>query len=209
MRSSEQTNEIATALSKAQGKLKNPEKTRTAKYPTKSGGMVEYNYADLPACLDAARAALSENGIAHTVMTGFVGNSYTLFCRITHTSGQWYESEWPLPTGDPKLIGASLTYGTRYLFCGLTGMSGEEDTDSTPEDGGDYGTRKPAEDPQVKHPSEAQITRMWTIANAAAVTKEALRLYCMNEFKIDSSKNLTLRQYDQLCNLMESGRFPK
>ena len=144
MKTSEQTNEIAAALAKAQGKIKNPEKNRTAEYPTKSGHKIKYNYADLPACLEVAKVALSENGLAFVTTTGFVDKYYMLFLRLTHSSGQWYESEWPLPSADePKATASSITYGTRYLFCSMVGIAGDDDTDSEPEVGGSYQNRKP------------------------------------------------------------------
>jgi hypothetical protein len=213
MKTSEQTNEITAALAKAQGELKNPEKLRTAKYPTKAGGVVEYNYADLPACLDAGRDPLSKNGLAFTSSASFVENNYTLFCRLTHTSGQWYESEWPLPgAAEPKIIGASMTYGIRYLFCGLTGMSGEEDMDEAPEPKGQYAARSPvapkaSSAPHPTHPSEAQIKRLYTLASTGRIPTEVVKAYCEKHFKITTTKDLTMLQYNELCNQIESGRI--
>lgn len=215
MRSSEQTNEISAALAAAQGAMKNPEKTRSADYPTKTGGRVKFNYADLASCYDVARESLAKNGLAHVCTTGYVEKNYTLFCRLTHTSGQWFESEWPLPNDEPKVVGAHITYGARYLFTAMTGMAPDEDMDAEPQDGGEYGDRKPAIAPRPvgsvsekpKHPSEPQIKRLYAIATSAKVPTEVVKDYCERNFKITSTKELTLTQYDQLVQQIESGRI--
>jgi hypothetical protein len=175
MRTSEHTNEISAALSKAQGEIKNPDKSRTAKYPTKTGAMVQYNYADLAACFDAAREALSKHGLAHVVTTGYVETHYTLFCRLTHTSGQWYQSEWPLPNdGDPKTIGAHITYGTRYLFTSLLGMAGEEDMDDAPEGKGEYGTRTPPKPSGATPPVVVTVQKPIPVVNKERTPRQKL-----------------------------------
>lgn len=137
MKTSEQINEIAAALAKAQGQLKNPETNRHARIPTKSGAVFEYDYADLPTILDCARNPLSDNGIAHVgTIVGRMDphTGATLIMRLIHTSGQWIESEYPLPeAGDPKALAASITYGRRYLFQTLVGVAGDDDTDDKPE----------------------------------------------------------------------------
>jgi hypothetical protein len=153
MKTSEQTNEIAAALAKAQGRMKNPAKNRAASIPMKSGGKYEYNYADLSTTLDCNREVLSESGISYSAAPHYQGENYTLCARLSHSSGQWYEAEWALPNGgDPKLIAASITYGFRYLFSSLTGITGDEDLDSDPEDSAVYEPRealKPSATPAV------------------------------------------------------------
>ena len=213
MKTSPETNEISAALAKAQGEMKNPEKTRTADYPTKTGGRVKFNYADLAACYDVAREALSKNGIAHVVTTGYVETNYTLFCRLTHTSGQWYEAEWPLPNDEPKVVGAHITYGTRYLFTAMAGLSPDEDMDAEPQEGGKYEQRAvPAGAippripmPGADHPTAAQIKRMFTLVSIHKIPEELFRHYMTTEFKVESSKDLTRPQYDLLCAAIEKG----
>lgn len=220
MKTSELTNEISAALAKAQGEMRNPEKSRTAEYPTKAGGKVKYNYADLATCFDAARGALAKNGLAHLVTTGFAESHYTLFCRLTHVSGQWYESEWPLPSDEPKVVGAHITYGTRYLFAALTGMAPDEDMDAEPEDKGQYSARKPpavsgpgpvgAVAPRVPThsgpaPSDPQIKRLYTIMAASGVSNQGMHAYILNKWHRTSTRDLTMAEYDAVVAAMERG----
>lgn len=211
MKTSEAINEFAAALAEAQGEIENPEKTRSADYPTKTGGRVKFNYADLAACYDVARAALAKHGISHVSTAGYVEKNYTLFLRFIHKSGQWIESEWPLPNDEPKVVGAHITYGTRYLFTAMAGIAPDEDMDADPKDGGTYTERKPPVAPVAsmteapKHPSQAQIKRMFAIMNGAKVPEELLRHYIQKQFGLESSKDMTLQQYDQICKALEMG----
>lgn len=133
MKTSEQLDKLAEALSKAQGQMVNPEKNKTAKVEgvTKAGKQYsyEYKYADLPQVFEAARKALSENGITHVCGMVPNGDSVLLSMRLIHSSGQWLESEITVFGDDDKKLAAAITYFKRYLFISLVGMAAEEDTD--------------------------------------------------------------------------------
>lgn len=141
MKTSDQIDKLAQALAKAQGAIKNPEKNNTAKIPMKNGGEYSYDYVDLPACFDAAREVLSANELCVVFTLEMMDRTFILEGRLIHSSGQWISSQFPLGAAyEPKALGAAMTYGRRYLFCGLVGIAGEEDTDSLPE-----GVYKPKE----------------------------------------------------------------
>lgn len=157
MKTSENIADISAALAKAQGEMKNPEKNRTARIPTKAGGSYEYNYADLPATFDCVRSALAKNGLSHTAATTYDNMSMVISVRLLHTSGQWIEASAMLPsTQDPKMLAANLTYLRRYLFNGLVGIAGDDDLDSDPEnEKAKYEERR-----QSSRPAEAPATPM-------------------------------------------------
>lgn len=162
MKTSEQTNEIAAALAKAQGEMKNPEKNRTATIPIKEkdGGYRDrkysFNYADLADVIDCTRLPLSKNGLSHSNGVRILENgACILTCRLSHSSGQWYESEYPLVKDAPtKELAADITYLRRYLLSGLIGIIGDEDTDAAEQKDGVVYTPKvtskhtPASNPQ-------------------------------------------------------------
>lgn len=129
MKTSEQIDKISAALAKAQGVMENPIKNRTAKIQTKSGKEYSYNYADLPVCVDTVRKVLSDNELAAVAMTSDDGKQPILTMRLIHSSGQWFESSIILFGSNEKEIAACHTYYRRYLFMGLTGIAGDEDTD--------------------------------------------------------------------------------
>ena len=121
---SDRIDAISAALAKAQGQIANPGKTATNPH-------FKSQYADLSAGLKAVRTALSANAIAIVQTTRMEGDVLVLFTALTHASGQWIGSQWPvvkLPS-PPQVIGSALTYARRYSLFALTGIAGENDDD--------------------------------------------------------------------------------
>jgi hypothetical protein len=213
MKTSEQIDKIAEALAKARGVIKNPEKNRTAKIPTKSGREYSYNYADLPACFDAAAAALAENGICYPSSVEYRNNTPFLLLRFIHISGQWLESEFRLSSGTEKEFAASMTYGIRYLFCGLLGISGDEDTDSEPEENAEYKDRekkvippqneKPVPPTQFMGPGEWKVLE--SLCEAAKITSTDMGKYIVTTFN-KNPKEMTKVEFDKLCTYLNQNR---
>lgn len=144
MKTSEQIDQISEALATAQGEIKNPEKSKTAKIPMKAGGSYSYNYADLPSMIDCVRQAMAKNGLSHFASLENLDNYLSLSMRIAHKSGQWIESSVPIfKWSDEKHLASQVTYYRRYLFQSLIGIAGDDDLDGEPEIGGEYISRKP------------------------------------------------------------------
>lgn len=122
---------LAAALSKAQADLKNPPKTRTVKIQAKTGGSYTYHYADLADVLDCVRETLAQNGLAVTQIVTRRDTGTVLLTRLLHTSGQYVESEYPLPSlAGAQEMGSAITYARRYSLCPLLGIAGETDDDA-------------------------------------------------------------------------------
>lgn len=125
MNHSEQINEIAAALSKAQAMLK-PVKREQINPFFKS------KYADLSSVIEGAKDALSQNNLA---VTQLISNETsptvvnTLITILTHSSGQWFRSAVaiPLTKNDAQALGAAITYLRRYAFCAIVGVATEDD----------------------------------------------------------------------------------
>lgn len=122
MNSSEQINEIATALAKAQGEIANPAKE--AENPH-----FRSRYADLAAGINAVKNALSANGIAVVQATFMSEDVMMLSTRLVHSSGQWFGSEYPVIKFPCKHqeAGSALTYSRRYALFALAGIAGDDD----------------------------------------------------------------------------------
>src|SRR5450631_3040335 len=105
MNTSEQINELATALAKAQGEI-------TGALKDSSNPFFKSKYADLASCWDACRNALSKNGLAVTQfpMTGATG--VCLVTTLLHSSGQWMRAELTVHPKDdtPQAMGSAITY---------------------------------------------------------------------------------------------------
>ena len=122
MKTSEQTNELVTALAKAQGSLANP--TKDARNPHFNS-----RYADLSGGLNAIREALSVNGLSVIQAPRIDGDVLMLDTRLSHASGQWIECEYPVcKLGVPQQqIGSAMTYARRYSLFAVVGIAGEDD----------------------------------------------------------------------------------
>jgi len=152
MRTSEDINEIATALSKAQSEVKNPSFNRVNPH-------FKSKYADLGEVLSVVRPSLSKYGISIMQLTDVTDTGIVLHTRLTHSSGQWIEGVYPVsPMGTHQQMGAALTYAKRQALSAIVGVAGEDDTDG--EDTKDINTagvtKKAANKaPQVLNPEKS------------------------------------------------------
>lgn len=129
MKTSEQINEIAGALAKAQAEITAAEKDRTNPH-------FNSRYATLDALWGAVRGPLTKHGLALIQGTASQPDgdsvSVTVTTTLLHGSGQWLSSDltlWP-KDASPQAIGSVLTYGRRYGLAGMVGVTAEEDDDA-------------------------------------------------------------------------------
>jgi hypothetical protein len=136
VRTSQETDKISAALAKMAGQLTNPRRnlTATVKGRSKGGRDYEYQYmyASLDSILDMIRPVLNECELF--VTQGILGDMppYRLVTRITHSSGQWHETDIPLPYSgsvDPQELGIAHAYARRYGLAPMLGIAPEEDKD--------------------------------------------------------------------------------
>ena len=117
--------QLATALAKAQGELKNP---------TKDAANSHFNskYATLAGALETSRPILSKHGLAVSQITKVVGEWLVLYTRLVHASGEYLEGEWPiakLPITNPQAAGSANTYARKFSYFGIIGIAGTDDDD--------------------------------------------------------------------------------
>lgn len=124
MRSSEQLNELATALAKAQGQMKAAKKSEKNPYFRSS-------YADLANVVENDRKILADNGLSLVQGAGISDQHVTLTTRLMHTSGQWIEETAGATPKDmlPQSVGATITYLRRYGYMGMVGATAEGEDD--------------------------------------------------------------------------------
>ena len=133
MRTSDAIDQLAAALSAAQGAFPRITKGKLARVPTKAGGEYSYSYADLPDILSVVQPALTANGLA---VMGIPDTSESgkpaLTTRLVHASGQWIEAtvELFLPQETPQGQGSAITYARRYGLCGVLNIAADEDDDA-------------------------------------------------------------------------------
>lgn len=214
---SEQINEIATALSKTQGEIKNA-KMDTINPHFKS------KYADLASVWDSCREPLSKNGLSITQVFIFMDGTY-LETTLMHTSGQWISSILPIQPvrNDPQGVGSAITYMRRYALSAIVGIAPEDDDDGNDSSRSlqkeEYNYRapqgptgktvippKPMPQAEVsKHPTEPQLKRLFAIVHAHGLSNDEIKEMIKKDYKIESSKELTIEQYNELVGRLEAG----
>lgn len=213
---------LAEALSKAQGEMDHAAKD-------KKNPFFKSSYADLSSVWDACRECLSKNGLAVTQSFGLVKDKLLLKSRLIHSSGEWLSSEIIIQTlkNDPQSIGTAITYFRRFALAALVGVSPKEETnEKSVDDSDDDGNRASGKevsasekelsdvskilsqapaDPSVhRKPSEKQLTRLNAILHKNSIQHKSARDYIRKKWGIPASE-LNLSQYNELCELVESG----
>lgn len=120
---SEQINEIAGALAKAQTEMENVAKDRENPH-------FRAKYATLAGVLDEVRPKLAKQGIMiHQATVNGEGSSVGVVTLLAHNSGQWIRSSfYVLPTKpDAQGAGSALTYARRYSLMAAAGVAPEDD----------------------------------------------------------------------------------
>jgi hypothetical protein len=141
MNQSEQINELATALAKAQAEMKSPPKDRTG-----GGGKYTYKYSDLATVIDTTKPVLSKHGLSVSQQMDFDTQRFYLATLLAHASGQWIQSRMPLPENKaPQELGGYLTYFRRYALCAILGIAADDDDDA-----------KNTTSPRTVHPAQPE-----------------------------------------------------
>ena len=124
MNQSENINELAAALSKAQGDMQAAIKDCVNPF-------YKSKYADLGSVWDAARPVLAKNGLCVMQTTEMVGDKIALVTTLAHSSGQWMKSYLPLnpSKNDSQGVGAAITYSRRFSLSALVGVVCDDDDD--------------------------------------------------------------------------------
>jgi hypothetical protein len=123
IRTSEQIDEIAAAIAKAQAELENVERGGT-------NPDFRSRYAQLGAVLDEVRPKFAKHGVAilqHAV--NGAGSNVGIVTRLAHSSGQWIESSlYVAPTRfDAQGAGSVISYLRRYALMAVAGIGPDDD----------------------------------------------------------------------------------
>lgn len=125
MKTSEQINELAEALSKAQEEIEVAKKGTVNPFFKKK-------YSDLPSVVKASRKALVKNNLSIVQGGEKKDGEWILNTRIIHKSGQWIEGDFPIivkKEHDPQALGSSITYAKRYGLAALVGVVSDDEDD--------------------------------------------------------------------------------
>lgn len=112
--------ELATALARFQGIVKQPLKNKEVKY-----GTTKFKYADLAQCIECAREPLSKNGLS---VVQLIEDNAAVTTILMHQSGEFISSTFAIPiSGRPQDYGSAITYLKRYAYCAILGIVADDD----------------------------------------------------------------------------------
>lgn len=127
MTTSDQINELAAALAKAQGVMAHAKKDSTNTFFAKGGNTGKY--ADLTAVWEVCRAPLAANGLSVLQSPSAEGATVSVETTLMHTSGQWMRGVATATARDdsPQAIGSVITYLRRYALQSFAGVATDDD----------------------------------------------------------------------------------
>lgn len=175
MLTSDLLDELATALSLAQGEIKDADKSSVNPH-------LKSKYADLAEVLQTARPVLSKHGLSVVQGVSYSDKQVHVKTRLLHKSGQFIEDmiSIPIVKEDAQGVGSGTTYGRRYGFAAIVGMSQDDDDGESikagqrkPREGGSSTQTQGPENPtrqDLGPVAQAMIARFNTIAQGEPAT---------------------------------------
>ncbi len=122
MNKSEAINELAAALSKAQGVIQDAKKDS-------SNPFFKSKYADLASVWNVCRKPLSDNGLSIVQTVETKEGKRIVETILLHSSGQYISSSLELALKDESMqaIGSAITYARRYCLSAIVGICPDDD----------------------------------------------------------------------------------
>lgn len=152
MNKSEQINELATAMAKAQLEIENASKNAANPH-------FRSKYADLAEVLNTVRPVFAKHGLAVIQSPSFEDGIASVETTIAHSSGQWISSTVSAPVSkqDAQGVGSCITYCRRFGLSSMAGIS-QEDDDANSAVGGPGAKKKPAASPDEINKARDTLT---------------------------------------------------
>ena len=132
MRESADISKIAPAIVRAQARMESPARNKSVQVRTQAGPSYTFRYATLDKINDMLRPILAECGLCVQQPVVSTERGLVLLTRLLHESGQWQESEVPLPPpgANWQAFGSAVTYARRNSLTAMLAIAGDEDDDA-------------------------------------------------------------------------------
>lgn len=212
MQKSEQINELAAALAKAQGEMGAAKKDATNPF-------FKSSYADLTSIWEACQGPLSKNGLAvlQIPCMPFANTDLYLETVVTHSSGQWISGLYPIHPvkQDPQGWGSAVKYARRYsLEAMLSIVTDDDDGEAAMGRGKSHQPQQSKPPSQADYPhanpnwqnelaTDAQVKRLFALSKQANYTEGQLKELVMKTTQKDSTKSLTKSEIQKLFAVLE------
>jgi hypothetical protein len=184
--SSENINELAGALAKAQGFIKSA-------VEDKKNPHFKSSYASLNSIWDACRESLSLHGLCVIQSITNEGEWYVMVTTLAHSSGQWMRSYMPISKIGGKIqeLGSACTYIKRYALASMVGVAPGDDDD------GNMASKPAQEEQEIQMISSAQHRELeQALLSVSPDFYREIEKVLKDQFKIDSLRRLPLFRYE-------------
>ena len=191
MKQSEQINELAAALAKAQAVMPKAKMSGVnSRFADKATGKTGA-YATLDDIRDAVKDTLTANGISYTqhpyAITGEVG----VETMLIHSSGQFMRSRFGVPAAqhNPQAYGSLLTYVRKFALAAAAGVSTQEDTDAD----------EVSHEPPSPTISVKQVAKIQNLLAAKKIDEKRI----LKWKNIQNLTQLRVTDFDAACEIIE------
>jgi hypothetical protein len=201
---SDQLDQLATALAKAQADIVGAKKDSANPF-------FKSDYADLASVWTACRKPLTANGLAVVQMPIMEAGAVAVSTLLLHASGQWVRSTLHANPKDlgPQAVGSVITYLRRYA---LAAMAGVPQIDDDAEAGEarpsaakrDITTGQPKPSAGGSTISEAQQKRLWARAKAGGWTREQVQELFV-ACHVEHTADIKVTDYDDIIAALDGG----
>jgi len=195
---SDDIKDLVSALAKAQGEMK------PAVF-NKINPHFKNRYADFTSCMDACREPLSKNGLAIMQFTATIDTKLHLVTLLSHASGQWIRSAFPLipKNFDSQGIGAAMTYAKRYCLSSMIGLvSDDDDDDGETADGRGKTPIKKPEPIKQAEPIRISVEQKKELKNiideCSKDYKNSINKFLKDQYGNESLANLEQKHYERM-----------
>jgi hypothetical protein len=138
MKMSETIDQLATALSIAQGQIEDA--TKSSK-----NDFYKSKYADLASVRAAVRQPFADNGLSVVQFPRTVSGGVEVETMLLHSSGEFMAETLFMPVKhEPHPIGSGISYARRYALMSIANLAADDD------DGNAAQTAKPVAEPDPK-----------------------------------------------------------
>lgn len=156
---SEHLNELATALSKAQGEFDPALKDSNNPF-------FKSKYADLPSVWAVSREILCKYGLSLLQFPSSNDGKPCLVTRLMHCSGQWMQSsvDLLLTKNDIQGLGSAISYMRRYSMTSILGIV-QDDDDGQLAVQKKKEQEKPKEDPSIDSTQYLELKQLYDLCD--------------------------------------------
>lgn len=191
MNYSDDINELAAALAKAQGEIGDAAKGSENPY-------YKSKYADLAAVRSVIREPLANNGLSIVQLPKTVDGGVEVDTMLLHSSGQYIRSSLFMPAAksDAHGVGSAITYARRYSLMSILCLATEDDDGNAAVDSVKRSPPKPvvsddvlAAGTRAAAKGSASLTSWWnSLPEATRKSLPANELANLKKIATDNSK---------------------